>query len=377
MINKVHNILILFPDPHLSYSPSTLNLYDSLDKYFNVTIITFSPLESYSNQRVLNRNVEYLTFINQTAIPLIYRLTTELKKTFFSTSRSLDPMLTEKAKVLIERIKKFTGTIIAVDFFSLWCVQQAGKSAHFFSLEIPENDSYRNACDHRRILSVVIQTNDRYEYLFGKEKIPTFIVQNAPVYIDHEINLEKRINSKLVFCGSAIPEFGIYSCLEFLIDHREFQLTVKGTIPTSVKNSIKENFEYLIIEKRLLLIEEYFNPKELNDFLKDFYIGFVFYDTYRFNYINTFNFKTAPSGKLFQYFNAGVPVVVNNILGLNAVEEFGAGIMINNLSTKSIKNAITDISSNYVQFAKAAKNASLHFDFSKSIEPYILFLKIL
>ena len=374
MNKQKKDILIVFPDAHLSYSPSTLNLYDSLDEYFNVTIATFSPLESYSSQRVLNRNVEYLNFTNQTGIPLLRRLATELKKTLFPKSKSLYPLLTARAKVLIDRIKEFTGTIIAVDFFALWCVQQAGKSAHLFSLEIPENDPYKNRCDLNSILSVVIQTKDRYEYIFGEKEIRTFIVQNAPMYIARQINYEGRLNTNLVFCGSAMPAFGIFSCIEFILDYPEYSLTIKGAVPPSVRAGIRENFQVLIAEKRLILDEEYLDAEELNIFLADYYIGFVFYDAYRFDYMNCFNYKTAPSGKLFQYFNAGLPVVVSNIEGLKAVEQFGAGVMINALNAASIKKAIELIDADYLQIAKAAKKAALHNDFSKAIEPYIIYL---
>ena len=117
------------------------------------------------------------------------------------------------------------------------------------------------------------------------------------------------------------------------------------------------------------------SPKDLNNFLANYYIGFVFYDSCRFEYINTYNYETAPSGKLFQYFNAGVPVVTSNVKGLNAVKQYGAGIMIDNLNSKSIKEAVDKISANYVPFAEAAKKASAHFDFSGAAEVFIDFLK--
>ena len=56
-MNAKKKILIVFPDTHLSYSPSTLNLYDSLSETFEVTIITFIPDSSYSTHKILNRNI--------------------------------------------------------------------------------------------------------------------------------------------------------------------------------------------------------------------------------------------------------------------------------------------------------------------------------
>jgi len=374
------NILVVFTDPHLCYSPSTLNLYDSLNDYFNVSIITFTPEENYSAQKLLNHKVEYLTYGNwlpEKGVPLITRLLNELKKTLFGIkiNKEADPLLTGKANVLIERIKVFNGIIIAVDFFAMWCVQKAGKSAHLFSLEIIENDPYRTACDLRAIQSVAIQTLDRYEYLFGKREIKTYLIQNAPKFIKQEIDYSKRKNTNLIFCGSAMPEFGVFTCIEFLLDYPEYTLTVKGAIPPLVRSNILEKFDFLLKENRLILDETYLNPDCLNNFLSGYYIGFVFYDAFRFAKVNSFNYITAPSGKLFQYYNAGIPAIVSNIKGLNSVKELGTGIMINALNSSSIKNAITEIEANYLQFAMAAKKASIQFDFSRSVEPYISFLQ--
>ena len=365
-------VLIIFPDPHLSYSPSTLNLYDSLSEYFKVTIITSIPDKSYSDQRILVKNVKYLNSDN--GIPLIDRLATEVKKTFASNTGYVR-LLTPKAKELIKGIKEFQGIIIAVDFFALWCAQEAGKKVHFVSLEIPQHDAYRSACDLTNIHSVIIQTIDRYKYLFGQMHMKTFIVQNAPKYIDRKIDFNKRSTTKLICLGSALPAFGIFNCIEFIMDYSEYTLVIKGAIPPSVRHSIKQHYQFLLDENRLILNDSYLEPNQLNSFLSECHIGFVFYDACRFDGINTFNFHTAPSGKLFQYYNAGVPVVTSNISGLNSVKEFGAGIMISSLNARSIKNAITQIDNNYYEFAENAKKAAAYFDFSKSIEPFVTFLK--
>ena len=48
-------------------------------------------------------------------------------------------------------------------------------------------------------------------------------------------------------------------------------------------------------------------------YVSNFRIGFCFYD---WNLIkNDFNYQTAPSGKLFVYLSAGLPVIVCNIPG--------------------------------------------------------------
>ena len=251
----------------------------------------------------------------------------------------------------------------------------AKKKAHLLSLEIIDNDLYRNSCPINSIKSVIIQSEERYRYLFGNQKLTTFFVQNAPNYIDEKINLSTRKKNELIFCGSAMPGFGIFRCLEFLEDFPEYRLTVKGAIPDYVKKTMRENFSELFDQNRLILNEEYLSPSELNSYLSNFRIGFVFYDYFKFDYMNTFNYKSAPSGKLFQYYNAGLPVVSNNISGLNSIKEFKTGVMIDSMDSTSIKDAIDQIELDYENYAIRSKNLSAYFDFSKNILPFIKYLE--
>ena len=138
---------------------------------------------------------------------------------------------------------------------------------------------------------------------------------------------------------------------------------------------MKKDFAELFDQNRLILNEEYFSLSELNLYLNKFRIGFVFYDYTRFEYINTFNYKTAPSGKLFQYYNAGLPVVSNKISGLNSIQEFKTGIMINSMNSVDIKDAIDQIELDYENYAIRSKTLSAHFDFRKNIMPFITYLK--
>ena len=68
----------------------------------------------------------------------------------------------------------------------------------------------------------------------------------------------------------------------------------------------------------------------------------TFYDT-RFEFYDRFNFHTVPSGKMFTYLASGVPVICNNLPGLRVVEEFGAGVLIEDLDAGSIRSAIQKI----------------------------------
>lgn len=353
-------VLIIYSDPYLAYSPSTINLFECLNKDFSVRILTVEPDGNFSKQKIGFDNVEYLSVADSSLILLWYRLRNMLSR-YISRSKRYN-LHTAKANAFITRIKRHQGPIISVDFFSLWCVQVAGKQAHFLSLEIYEKDEYRNRCDFTRIKSVIIQSRERYNYLFPSLDLKKFIIQNAPKYQEVRVNPKLRNPSELVFCGSAMAGFGIFSCVEFIQDYSEYSLTVKGAIPLIVRNVLEKDFASLIATGRLVLDDKYIPSELLTEYLNRFRIGFVFYDYFRFDYINKFNYQTAPSGKLFQYYNAGLPVVASDLLGLSSVKEYYAGVCINTLSSKSIKSAIDLIESDYDNFVKGAKEASAVYD---------------
>lgn len=364
-------ILIIYPDPFLSYSPTTLNLHDSLAAGAGVSILTFEPDPKYSSHRITDRNVNYIPV--PPAAGLIKRLARKVAvKTGIKDSTDL--LRTPKAEVLIKSIKQFDGEIIAVDFFALWCAQKAGKKAHFLSLEIYQQDKYKDACDPNAIKSVIIQSDERYNYLFGHRQLKKFLVPNAPAYIDEPVQMARREKKNLIFCGSAIPGFGIFSCIEFINDFPEYTLSVKGAVPQKIKEQIENNFSSLLKTGRLILNDQYMEPAALNRYVGDFRIGFVFYDFYRFENIDTFNYKTAPSGKLFQYYNAGIPVIGNNVPGLSSITQYKTGIQISTMGSLAIKRAIDEIESNYEGFAMNSKKASENFDFNRNVGPFVDFL---
>jgi glycosyltransferase involved in cell wall biosynthesis len=372
-IEKMKKILIVFPYHNLSFSPSTLNLYDSLSNLFDVTILSGEPDSNYSSQKISNKKIIYIHQPGESYFSLFRQ---GLKKVHIEFGLKIHNYLlsTRITNAVIHEIKKFDGEIIAVDFFALWCVKMANKKAHLLSLEVYENDLYKNSCSVNDIKSVIIQSDERYKFLFGDQKIKTFFVQNSPNYVDEQINFSKRNKTDLIFCGSAVPGFGIFNCLEFLEDFPEYRLTIKGAVPPNVRTIIEEYFSDLLEQNRLVIDSEYLSPSELNSYVAGFRIGFVFYDYLRFESINTFNYKTAPSGKLFQYYNAGVPVI-SNVPGSRSIKDYQTGVIIKSLGSVAIKNAIDQIEINYENYAKMSKKMSAHFDFSKNILEFVNYLK--
>jgi hypothetical protein len=367
------SFLILFSDAHLAYSPFTINLFYCLKSISNVKLITFHPSVHYSLQKINDPDVIYINDY-PTKLNLLNRIKRKISSSYRNAIKL--SLLSFRAQSLINFIEQlnFNGEIIAVDFFCLWCALQVKKSAHLISLEIIPDDPYKKACDTNSIKSVVIQSEERYKELFGNKNLQKFIIQNAPPFIEFEVPINTRSKNDLIFCGSALPSFGIFSCLDFLMDYPEYRLTIKGAIPPVTKDAINKFYYFLLEEKRLILDEEYLDNENLTLYISKFRIGFVFYDFYRFEERRKFNYFTAPSGKMFQYFNSNVPVIGNHCEGLKIIEQYGAGKLISSLGSRAIKNAIDEIENNYEIYVKNAKEVAKIFDFNKNIQPYIEFL---
>ncbi len=374
------SVLIVFTDPHLPYAPTIINLFNELKKHVRVTIITPEPDKVYSLQKIDDPDIIYLEnnnsmmnkwsrvkrLINRVSAKILPPNPTQVINRYLQNAKSL---------AIVKKISQFEGEIIAVDFLALWCAEQAGKSAHLVSLEIHTNDSYRDNCSFNKIKSVLIQSEERYRYLFKDLKLEKFIVQNAPSYLKFQPDSISRKKSDLIYCGSAVPGFGIFSCLDFLQDYPEYTLTIKGAVPPATKEAIDMFYSKLYKENRLVIDDSYMDTDTLTHYISTFRAGFVFYDFYRFEQLRTFNYYTAPSGKMFQYLNSGVPVIGNRLSGLEMIESSNAGVLIPYLSSLQIKIALDKIESSYLNIAENAKKVSENFDFTSNIQSFISFIK--
>jgi hypothetical protein len=371
------DFLIVFTDVHLAYSPTVLNLFYELKKYGKVKLIAPEPNAIYSSQKVDDDDIIYLKEEQPQYPGTIKRLFTKVKNRIDPQSSKeilFNQLKTPIAIKLIELINGFDGEIIAVDFFALWCVQQTKRRVHLISLEIHAQDRYRDACDLSLIKSVLIQSEVRYQHLFKEYKIKSFIIQNAPSYIDLKPDYNQRNNKSLIYCGSAVPWFGIITCIDFIKDFPEYTLTIKGAIPQNTFEVITQFYSDMLQEKKLILDNTYLDTNTLTEYVSQFRIGFAFYDFYRFDHVRTFNYFTAPSGKVFQYFNSGIPIIANDLPGFQMIKERKAGILISHLSSNIIKASIEKIEVDYGSFAENSKVLSQQFDFKQCARDYINFL---
>jgi glycosyltransferase involved in cell wall biosynthesis len=361
-------VLIIFPESWIAFSPSTINLYDALAPAFDVTILAREP-GYFSTQRLPGRTVDYVR------IPrLVKSLAMRLKRraTIFGVEVELSEWL-GIVLMLARAVWHRSEIVIGVDFLGMCIAQRTSGQAHLLSLEVNRQHPFFQAMDRAKITSVIIQSDERYEHLFPDQTIKRFIVQNAPVYRGPPSVPERR--DGLVFSGTALREFGVFACLDFVRDFPEFSLTIQGAVPKFTRAEIKSGYPDLLARRRVLIESKYIDLQHLPAYLSQFQVGFCLYDL-KYPAINTFNYHTAPSGKLFAYFAAGVPVICSNVRGLRAVADFDAGVMVDDLSPRSLRAALETVLTRHAEMSRNCLAAAAHFSFDRAIAPFVEWLRL-
>ncbi len=373
-------ILILFPQQHIAYSPTTLGIYDALSVHADVSIYCPFP-DEFEAENIGKRH--FIFFKLDTSrikkLAALPALITHKLKTLMDKNNALGHLGIyhfSKLMVFEKAINKINVSefdeVIAVDVLMLYAARRYCRQASFVSLELnDEEKAVLQTIPSAFIKAVVIQNQQRYEYLFGKAKHETFYVQNAPIFTKPQ-DRQKNVDA-IVFNGTATPWFGLYLSLDFIKQYSQFSLTFKGVVLSSEKSKIYSDYNEIVNTGKIIFNNEYTSNSEMLNFLNQFEIGFCFYDL-SYPRMNTFNYRTAPSGKMFAYFAAGVPVIGNNIDGLKPVEEFEAGVLVNDFKPATILQAVNKIKSNYSFYQNNCYKAAAHFSFDKAIAPFVQML---
>lgn len=368
-------LTILFGEVFLSYSPTVLGLYDLLSQDFDVTIVTRSP-RFFDNRQVTNRKVVYIRQPVSYVARLLKLAPFYLSSIFDSDAKRLkNTRFSVSTFYEFRFIKRYLAAerpdiIIAVDFKNLFITQLLAKKVEFVSLEIIPNDPFFAACDFKNVNSVIIQTKERYEHLFGAAKFRTFYIQNSPVYVPAEMD---SLREGLVYCGTAWDRFGFYHCLEFLKQFPSYAMNVRGAMLDADKKRVEREHGDLLASRRLIIDDDYLDENAIMDYLRKFRVGFSFYNL-ELEQVNTFNYRSAPSGKMFKYFAAGVPVVALETIGAKPIVEFDCGVLVKDLKPASIKNAIDKIESDFEYYSGNCLKAAEHYSFDKMAKPFVEYL---
>lgn len=376
MDNK-ENVLILFDASHLAYSPTTLQLHAELIKKYVVTVTALHP-DGYTGQEA---NIENILYHKCYGVKgrYFYLLLFILWLPFSKDARKFRKnKLTYKDYffkfLFIKKViksKKFKR-IICVDNSYLFFCSMLKTKVDFLSLELTVNAHLVPLVDRSIINCVIIQSKERYEYLFKDEVLETFYVQNAPVY---RKSVLKNTRRALIYGGSTIKILGFYHCLNYLNKYSDEKMVVQGAFFDDDKKRVNKEYQNLLSDNRLTINSEYLENDDVVEYLSNYEIGFCFYyfdDVFMQKHY--FNYMSAPSGKMFKYLAAGVPVVCSNISGFQFVKEFECGILIDNLDEETIRNAIQTIRQNYDFYVQNTIRAAEFYDFKKAIQPYLEFI---
>jgi glycosyltransferase involved in cell wall biosynthesis len=363
---KRKNILIFFPEGNLPYSPSTINLYDELSAFHNVQIL--SRLHN-SNEKVNNRIIEYL--------PRSYGRIYWIYYHFYKLLRKKGSQLNSlEAFCLFSSLKRYVkrhkiDDIIAVDLKATAISQLVSNRVHFLSFELTDL-TFLGHVNINSLASVLIQSMERYDYLFNVPHKSVFVLPNSPVF-DPSIRQRKVPRNSLIFSGYASKGFGVYACVHFLKKFPERKMVIRGALEVGFLESLIMFFPELLDESRLLIDTTYQDDKDMLGYLTQFKVGFAFYD-FRLSKIDNFNYWTAPSGKLYKYLAAGVPVIGINIPGFSIVQHYKAGVLIDTLDPDSIQQALDIIEADYESYVENAFRAAESVSFDRAVKPFIDFI---
>ena len=376
-MSSKEKVLIIFNGSHLAYSPTTIQLHEELSKKYDVHIIAQHP-RIYTGQALEVENILYHKYFKVKGryfylvlfqiLSLFSKEIKDFKKNKLNYKDYFFRYLFIKKIIRNNDFKR----IICIDNVYLYFCSLLKVKVDFLSLELCLNENLVPLVDRSFINCVLIQSKERYGYLFGDEKLKTFYVQNAPIYTELERKQERK---SLIYAGSTIKSLGFYNCLDYLKKYSTERLTVQGAMFEEDRNKVNNEYSNLLEDNRLVINNTYLDNDKMVEFLSDYEIGFCFYllDD-MFIKEHYFNYISAPSGKMFKYIAAGVPVICSNILGFNFVKEFNCGILIDNLNEEGIHEAVLTIRKDYNTYVENAIKAAKHFSFDTAIKPYMEFI---
>ncbi|MBP7653214.1 glycosyltransferase family 4 protein [Candidatus Dependentiae bacterium] len=351
-------ILIIFPDEWVAYSPTILNFIECFKKCGETSVIAFDT-EKFSNKDKL-KEIEY--------IDLSGRMSSILNKLHL---KKIVKIFLVAGCIIKLKLKHKYDLAVGVDSIGYFTAKLFFNNPVFLSLEIC-NDLFFKVSKVFGIKNIVIQTEERKKFLFGdNENIKTFYFQNSPI-IDESVKIRDFLGKRrnIIYLGNFIPSRGTEFCVQALYKLTDdYTLTFKGTIENNYKNELIDKYKDLIESRRLMFDEEYLNQSELIQFLSEYYVGLCVYDLSVIKK-SDFNYLSCPSGKLFNYYAAGIPVIGSDIIGLNSVIHYKTGILLKKLLPNDIAEAIKKIELNYKMYFENCIYASRVFDFKKSFEKF-------
>jgi len=354
---KMKNIpkaFILFPDTWLSYSPSIINLVKVMKE--NGWEVTLLALHDGSYHRANEIEVIYLQ-----PSQIMRRIVGILK--LFSLYRFIAlSLLSWKFS------KQKFELVIGVDSLGFLITRIFFNRPIYYSLHIRKAlSSY--VIKKLGISRVIIQSQERLELEFQNHNYRpsnVWYIQNSPI-LENTLPSPYRKDKqkfKLIYFGNVARNiYNIENCIEVLFHLPEdFSLTLKGPIANDYQRDLEMIYREFINSGRLIFDSNYLVQDAVVSWLEGFDIGLCFYSESQIISQDP-NIISAPSGKLFNYLAAGLPVVGSKILGLRILTEFSAGITLEKQEPEEIGVAVLEIRRTYDKFKLGCREAALKNDF--------------
>lgn len=349
-------VLVLFPDDWGAFSPTLLRLVDAIAERTDVVAFVVTTGRFPTNALVgpRYRCVRLPSWAKPTGV--------------YGLARWL--FLAKAAMPL----RRHASSVVAFDVHGALTARALGRRFHFVSLELALLPLARRIIN-RHASSIMIQSRERLDALSGERDwglIPTYFVQNAPSFVAAPSRSRDPdpANPQLVYLGSATPLHGLNAMLELLRHWKSARLTLRGPVTPESMEVIERSARDLLASARLVVDQTYLHESEIAHYLATFDLGLCLYQAPKGTSLDI-NYRTSPSGKMFNYFAAGLPVLASREPGLSPVSEFSAGLQVEDLSPAALATAGRLIVDAHDRFRDGAIRAAVHFDFGRSVTPFV------
>jgi glycosyltransferase involved in cell wall biosynthesis len=352
--------MIIFPNNWPSYSPSCINLVKMLEKHGDQCLIVYPENNDYNNDDNINMRLKYYPFfLNAIILKITKRLgISKFYKILGLLLRSIVVYTTKKC-----------DNIIGIDALGFIIAYVINRKAIYYSLEISKNRLDHFIFSRLDLNLLIIQSPERKNFL-SKKDINVAYIQNSCIMNSDEIKA-KSYYGRLIYFGSVLQIPGVEICIRSLYSLDKEILTIKGIQTKNIQYKyvtyLKWQYKDLMDAGRLLFDFSYIENADIVNYLQGYDIGFCFYDFLLIDE-NDFNYISSPSGKMFNYLAAGIPIIGSDTIGLLPVRDFNAGILLKYPNNTKIKTAINTISQNYSYFQNNAIRTAMKYDYAKMFE---------
>lgn len=375
-------ILIVFVDEWAAYSPTLQNLVTVLDRdgRFEVTALygdngrySVHGLDPRLYERVALPSPEEAEKRARSPWSMAGHLKRRLNSRLFPHEH-VSAYTMEKLRVFAKKLVGRTPDhVIAIDPVAMTLCAALFDSVTFLSLEVL-NEIFLRWIEPSRFHGVVIQNPERYALVFPQGGHRTFWIQNSHLF---EGRSPREFNRSIVYFGNIAPTHGMEIMVDAMRALPEFTLTMKGILTPAMRARLEGLAGDLLASGRIMIEDGHIEQSDTAAWLRKFGLGFCFYDiamlrrsVLRRDARLVDHYLNCPSGKLFNYYAAGLPVVGSEIPGLASVSEHTAGILLGDCSASAVAESVRRIAADYERFVKGSFAAAEANDFATLARPF-------